>query len=144
MKWRFAKAADRSKNLFLSSVKIARLHGTKLWRLLTLFPHLSTITCTRNRAQSWPGISDRDMKVFCRRWCLRYSQLHGAITYTRFSSPHSGYMLRPSHPPWLDHSNYTRHEVLKHLQSIFLSQCQRSGFTPILNHRQNYILFISA
>jgi hypothetical protein len=29
------------------------------------------------------------------------------ISYTHSSSPHSCYMPYSSHPPWLDHSNYT-------------------------------------
>jgi hypothetical protein len=72
--------------------------------------------------------------------------------------PHSCYMPCPSHPPWLDHSNYTwrRVQVMKleappyavfsnllshHLSSvqIFFSapcsrtpECERSSFTPIM------------
>jgi hypothetical protein len=78
-----------------------------------------------------------------------------------FSSAHSWYMSRPSHPPWLDHSNYTwrtvqvmkllimqfsstpyhfiplrskyspQHPVLKHAQSMFFPKCQWPSFTPI-------------
>jgi hypothetical protein len=70
-------------------------------------------------------------------------------------------MPRPSHPPWLDHPNYTwrRVQVMKLLimlfsatschfislrskyspqQSTFLPWCQRPSFTPIHKHRQNY------
>jgi hypothetical protein len=31
-----------------------------------------------------------------------------------------------------------QHPVLKHPQSVFLPSCQKSGFTLIQNHRQNY------
>ena len=31
-----------------------------------------------------------------------------------------------------------QHPILKHPQPAFLPQCQRPGFTPIQNHRQNY------
>jgi len=31
-----------------------------------------------------------------------------------------------------------QHPILKHPQPVFLPQCQRPGFTPIQNHRQNY------
>jgi hypothetical protein len=31
------------------------------------------------------------------------------ISYMHSFSPHSCYMLCPSHPPWLDHSNYVWH-----------------------------------
>jgi hypothetical protein len=33
------------------------------------------------------------------------------ISYMHFSSPHLCYMSCPSHPPWLDHSNYTWRRV---------------------------------
>jgi hypothetical protein len=33
----------------------------------------------------------------------------------------------------------SQHPVLKHPQSTLLPQCQRPIFTPIQNHRQNYI-----
>jgi hypothetical protein len=33
-----------------------------------------------------------------------------------------------------------QHPVLKHPQSMFLPLCQRTCFTPIQNHRQNYSL----
>jgi hypothetical protein len=42
------------------------------------------------------------------------------ILYTFLFSPHSCYMTLPSHPPWLDHSNYTsrRVQVIKLLKHI--------------------------
>jgi hypothetical protein len=64
-------------------------------------------------------------------------------------------MFCPSHPPWLDHSNYTwrRVQVMKLLfgPNILLNtllsntlslrsppNVKRPSFTPIQNHRQNY------
>jgi hypothetical protein len=46
------------------------------------------------------------------------------------SFPHSCYMPRPSHPPWLDHSNYTwrRIQVMKQwfkLHNIIMKQEKR-------------------
>jgi preprotein translocase subunit YajC len=35
-------------------------------------------------------------------------------------------------------SKYSQHPLLKHLQSTFLSYCQRPSFAPIRNQRQNY------
>jgi hypothetical protein len=37
----------------------------------------------------------------------------------------------------------TKHPVLKHSQSMFLPQCQRSSFAPVQKHRQNYTFVYS-
>jgi hypothetical protein len=90
------------------------------------------------------------------------------VTYIRSASPHSCHMSCPPHPPRLDNSNYTwrRVQIMKlldvqfsppsrhsippwsiyspqHSQPMFLPYCQRSCFTPIENHRQNYSLVYS-
>jgi hypothetical protein len=88
--------------------------------------------------------------------------------------PHSCYMPYPSHPPWLDYSNYTwrrvqvmkylimqfsstshhfislrykyspQHLDLKHPQSMFLPKCHRPSFTPIQNHCYTTVMFSSS
>jgi hypothetical protein len=52
-------------------------------------------------------------------------------TLQAFFSPHSCYILSPSHPHWLDHSNYTwrRVQVMKILIMQFSSPC--SYFIPV-------------
>jgi hypothetical protein len=44
------------------------------------------------------------------------------LSFWHYSSPHSCYMPCPSHPPWLEHSNYTwrRVQVMKLLIMQFL------------------------
>jgi hypothetical protein len=94
------------------------------------------------------------------------------FSHQYLSSSSSPFVPCPSHPAWLDHSNYTcrrvqvmkflimqfsptshhfislwskrssQHPVLKHPQSMLLTYCQRQSFTPIQNHRQNYNLYI--
>ena len=84
------------------------------------------------------------------------------------SSPQKCYMPNPSHSSLFYHPNNTgwevqiikllimyfspltcyliplrpkyslQHHILKHPQPTFLSQCERSSFTPIHNNRQNY------
>jgi hypothetical protein len=57
-------------------------------------------------------------------------------TYTHSSSPHSCYMPGPSHPPWLDHSNYTSRRVqAMNLPSLHLSSVQifSTLYTYIVN-----------
>jgi hypothetical protein len=79
----------------------------------------------------------------------------------------SCYMSRPCHPPWFDHPNNiwwsvqvmmffvmqsspasrhflplrskcSQHPVLRHPQSMLFPWCERPGFTPVQNNRQNY------
>jgi hypothetical protein len=42
---------------------------------------------------------------WCSQWSLSFWFCH------HYPSPHSGYMPRPSHPPWLDHSKSTSYEA---------------------------------
>jgi hypothetical protein len=49
------------------------------------------------------------------------------IIYTRSSSPHSRYMVRPSHPPRLDYSNYTWRRV--QITKLLVTQ-----FSPFSRH----------
>jgi hypothetical protein len=68
------------------------------------------------------------------------------ISYVHSSSPHSCYMLFQSHPPWLDHSNYTwrRVQVMKLLVMQFSPTSRhfvslRSKYSPqhpVLKHPQ--------
>jgi hypothetical protein len=88
------------------------------------------------------------------------------ISYMHSSSPHSCYILCPTHLPWLDHSHYIwwkvqsapHYAVFSNLPSVHLSSVQifssahysqissvcipplmqRPSFTPIQKHRQNY------
>jgi hypothetical protein len=90
------------------------------------------------------------------------------IIHAFLFSPNSCYMPCPSHPPWLDHSNYTwrrvqitkllvmqfsslsrhfvslrykyppQHPVLNHPQSTCLPYLYRPSFTPIQKHRQHF------
>jgi hypothetical protein len=41
----------------------------------------------------------------------RFNTVFTPIPYMHSSSPHSCYIPRPSHPSWLDHSNYTLRRV---------------------------------
>jgi hypothetical protein len=51
---------------------------------------------------------------------------------TQFSSPSRHFIfVQSKYPP--------QHPVLKHPQSMFVSQYHRPSFTPIQNHRQNYM-----
>jgi hypothetical protein len=100
--------------------------------------------------------------------CLFPSGFPTNILYAFLSTSQSCYIPCPSHPPLLDHSNYTwrrlqvmkflimqfsptsrhfialrskyfpQHTLLKHPQSMFLPSRQRPSFTTIQNQRQNY------
>jgi hypothetical protein len=63
----------------------------------------------------------------------------------RSSSPPFGYMPCPSHPPWLDHSNYSerRVQVMKLLIMQFSSTCRcRSTTDNYLQIRDSKTLLL--
>jgi hypothetical protein len=99
---------------------------------------------------------------------VSYRHAFPSKSYMHSSSPNACYMPCPSHPSWLQCSNYTwrrvqvmmlplmqfspaschfiplwskyspQHHVLKHPQSMFLPSSHRPSFTSTQNHRQNY------
>jgi hypothetical protein len=57
--------------------------------------------------------------------------------YSRYSSPHSCYMPRPSHPPWLHHSTFTERRVQTTKLLVMQFSPPSRHFIP---HRSKYSL----
>jgi hypothetical protein len=69
------------------------------------------------------------------------------LAFPLMSYIYSWYMPCPSHPPWLDHSNYTwwRVQVMKLLiMQLSPTSCHfislRSKYSPVLKHPQSMSL----
>jgi hypothetical protein len=127
---------------------------------------IGLILIQTNLVHTTHSVSPRSILILYTHPCLGlYSGLFSSVSPTNnicvYFYPHSCYMLCPSHPPLLDHSDYTwliiqitkilvipfsplshhlipvrskyppQHPVLKHPQSMFLPSCQRPSFIPI-------------
>jgi hypothetical protein len=71
------------------------------------------------------------------------------ITYTRSSSPHSGYMPSPPHTPSLDNSNYTWRtvQIMKQFSApsrhFIPPRSQYSPQHPVLKHPRSMFILLS-
>ena len=100
------------------------------WSLSLRFPHQDPIhlpLLTHTRHMPSPSHSSRFYHPHNIGWGVQIINL-----LVMQSPPFPRYLV----PPRSKHS--PQHHILKHPQLPFLPQCQRPGFTPIHNNRQNY------